>query len=143
MTNHKLPVNRYAFLDIVNRHLCSIIKTGILTTFFNYHLQQNSGFIDIMKTFIFPLLLTLVMLLSMPLSAAPYQKTDRQQDRQSDRSGISKQQAADIAQREHPGRVLGVKRNQKNYRVKTLNRRGELRETQIDARDGKVVRERR
>ena len=94
-----------------------------------------------MKTIIFPLLLTLFALLSMPLSAAPYQQSNRQFE-DADRRHISRQQAADIAQREHPGRVLGVKRNAKNYRVRTLNRRGELRETRINARNGKVVRRR-
>ena len=102
-----------------------------------------------MKTILFPLLLTLTALLSMPLSAAQYQ-SERQVDRQnnhrfdsrSERYNISRQQAADIAQREHPGRVLGVKRNAKNYRVRTLNRRGELRETRINARNGKVVKRR-
>lgn len=115
-----------------------------------------------MKTIIFTLLLTLDALLSMPLSAAPYQQSDRQYGRQadhrfdqqsngqtsrrindSDRRNISRQQAADIAQREHPGRVVGVKRKEKTYRVRTLNRRGELRETRINARNGKVVRRRK
>lgn len=110
-----------------------------------------------MKTITFPLLLTLTTLLSMPLSAAPYQ-SERQVDRQnsyrfdnrldkrsehSERYDINRQQAADIAQREHPGRVLGVKRKEKTYRVRTLNRRGELRETRINARNGKVVKRRK
>ncbi len=120
-----------------------------------------------MKTITFSLLLILAALLSMPLSAAPYQQSDRQYERQEDhrfdnrefkrssrqfndsarrhinRQQISRQQAADIAQREHPGRVLGVKRKEKTYRVRTLNRRGELRETRVNARDGKVIKRRR
>jgi len=115
-----------------------------------------------MKTIILTLSLTLIALLSMPLSAAPYQQSEKQYDRKidrqtdrridnqssrrfddSDRKRITRQQAADIAQREHPGRVLGVKQKSKTYRVRTLNRRGELRETRINARDGKVLRRRK
>jgi uncharacterized membrane protein YkoI len=92
----------------------------------------------------------------MPLSAESRHHSDREFDRHRDHRFerrfdnrhndhsnerfISRQQAADIAQREHPGRVLGVKRKSKTYRVKTLNRRGELREIRINARNGKVVR---
>jgi uncharacterized membrane protein YkoI len=113
-----------------------------------------------MKMKLFPLLITLTALLSMPLSAESRHKSERERDHHYDnrherrsehRSDhrfenrfsnhfISREQAADIAQREHPGRVLGVKRKSKTYRVKTLNRRGELRETRINARNGKVVR---
>jgi uncharacterized membrane protein YkoI len=111
-----------------------------------------------MKMKLFPLLITLTALLSMPLSAESRHKSERdhhydnRHERRSEHRSdhrfenrfsnhfISREQAADIAQREHPGRVLGVKRKSKTYRVKTLNRRGELRETRINARNGKVVR---
>ena len=115
-----------------------------------------------MKTQLFPLLLTLSLLSGIPLPAAAVEHNDRQTERryerqpdrtvdrrsnnrverQNERQDISRQQAADIAQQEHPGRVLGVKRKEKTYRVKTLNRRGELRETRVNARDGKVLRRR-
>ncbi len=113
-----------------------------------------------MKTILLPLLLMLTALLSMPLSADSRHHSDREFDRHRDHRFerrydnrhnehsndryedhfISREQAVGIAQREHPGRVLGVKRKSKTYRVKTLNRRGELRETRINARNGKVVR---
>ena len=52
---------------------------------------------------------------------------------------ISKQKAAAIAQSEHPGRVLSIKRKATSYRVKILSTDGELRIIRIDARDGKII----
>jgi len=43
-----------------------------------------------------------------------------------DKQGISKQQAVNIAQQRHPGRVLSVKHNGNTYRVKILNASGEV-----------------
>ena len=52
---------------------------------------------------------------------------------------ISKQQAVNIAQQENPGRVLSVKRKDSNYRVKILNKDGEVRIIVIDANTGRVI----
>ena len=53
--------------------------------------------------------------------------------------GISKQQAASIAQGVSPGRILAVKQKGKTYRVKTLSRNGDVRIIVIDASSGKVI----
>jgi len=53
--------------------------------------------------------------------------------------GISKQQAANIAQGISPGRVLAVKQSGKTYKVKTLSSNGDVRVIIIDATSGKVI----
>ena len=52
---------------------------------------------------------------------------------------ISKQQAMNIAQQNHPGRVLAVKQSGTAYRVKILNANGEVRIILVDAKSGKVL----
>lgn len=52
---------------------------------------------------------------------------------------INQQQAAQIAQQAHPGRVLGVRRRGEVYKVKILNAQGEVRVIVIDANSGKIV----
>jgi len=52
--------------------------------------------------------------------------------------GISKQQAANIATQQHPGRVLGIKRKEDVYRVKTLSKSGKVRVINIDAHNGNI-----
>lgn len=54
-------------------------------------------------------------------------------------SGIDQQQAAQIAQQAHPGRVLGVRQRGEVYKVKILNAQGEVRVIVIDANSGKIV----
>ncbi len=78
-----------------------------------------------MKSVTFSLLLSLVLLLSTPGYAAP--------------ESISKQEAVSAAQQHRSGRVLSVKRNGPNFRVKTLNKKGEVRVIRIDAKSGKVI----
>lgn len=53
-------------------------------------------------------------------------------------SGISKQQAVSIAQKENPGRVLSVKLKGDSYQVKTLSDSGEVRIISVNANSGKV-----
>lgn len=52
---------------------------------------------------------------------------------------INQQQAAQIAQQAHPGRVLGVRQRGEVYKVKILNAQGEVRVIVIDANSGKIV----
>lgn len=80
-----------------------------------------------MKTILFSLLQALILsvLLQSPVYAAD--------------QGISKQQAMNIAQKKSPGRVLSVKHKGSQYRVKTLNTRGEVRIIVIDSKTGKVI----
>lgn len=76
------------------------------------------------RRLLLPILLAAVM--ASPVQAAPSQ------------AGISKQQAVSIAQQQHPGRVLGVKRSGDVYRVKSLSKDGEVRIVVIDANSGRV-----
>lgn len=52
---------------------------------------------------------------------------------------INQQQAAQIAQQAHPGRVLGVRQRGEVYKVKILNAQGEVRVIVIAANSGKIV----
>jgi len=54
--------------------------------------------------------------------------------------GISKQQAMEIAQQRHPGRVLAIKHKGDTYRVKILNAAGEVRTISVNTQSGKVTR---
>ena len=58
-------------------------------------------------------------------------------------AGISKQQAASIAQREYPGRVIDIKLHKVNgqlsYRVKVLDRLGGVHIVIINKASGDVV----
>jgi len=85
----------------------------------------------LMKTVIYSFSFLLVLALSTPLQAAP------QNDQ---RKGISKQQAIEIAQQKHPGRVLGIKRKGQNYRVKILNANGDVRSIIVNAQNGNKAR---
>ncbi|MCK5396042.1 MAG: PepSY domain-containing protein [Gammaproteobacteria bacterium] len=76
-----------------------------------------------MKNFFFLLFFTLTLLLNSNVHAAS--------------DGISKQQAADIATQQHPGRVLGVKRKADVYKVKILSDSGKVRVIQVDAKGKK------
>lgn len=67
------------------------------------------------------LLISLVLLLSLPAQAA---------------KSITKQQAADIANRSNPGRVLSVKQRSGKYQVKILNEHGQVRTIQVDENSG-------
>lgn len=51
---------------------------------------------------------------------------------------ISQQQAADIAQNQFSGRVLSVKLSGQEYRVKLLNRKGQVRVVRVDAKSGRT-----
>jgi len=79
-----------------------------------------------MKQFLFPSLLTLLLL----ISAAAH-------------ADIGKQQAVSIAQGVYPGRVLAVKlvpgNNAPVYRVKTLSAGGDVHIIVIDANSGNVI----
>ena len=62
---------------------------------------------------------------------------------QAEPSGISKQQAVDIAQQHSPGRVLAVSRVETKqgsaYRVKTLSPKGDVHIILINSRSGAVI----
>ena len=79
-----------------------------------------------MKKFLFPLLMSLMLLMSAVVHA-----------------DIGKKQAVSIAQSVHPGRVLAVKQAQENnvpvYRVKILSAGGDVHIIVIDADSGKVI----
>ena len=78
-----------------------------------------------MKTILFPLFFTLMLVLNTQVSAAS--------------GGISKQQAVAIATQSHPGRVLAVKRKANVYQIKILSDSGKVRVIKIDIDDGKIV----
>ena len=78
-----------------------------------------------MKLIVAPILLSIMLCLSLSATAAP--------------KGISKQEAVSIAKQHHAGRVLSVKRKGPAYRVKTLNKKGEVRVIRINANSGKVI----
>ena len=77
-----------------------------------------------MRTVLFSLFFTLTLLLNSNAQAAP--------------DDISKQQAVDIVKQQHPGRVLGVKRQDNVYKVKTLSEGGKVRIVNVDATSGKI-----
>lgn len=78
-----------------------------------------------MKIFLSILILALTLMFNVNVHAA---RAD----------GISKQQAVNIATQKHPGRVLGVKRKNNIYRVKTLSKKGKVRIVKVDADSGKI-----
>ena len=51
---------------------------------------------------------------------------------------ISKQQAASSAQQAHHGRVLSVRLKRSVYKVKILNKNGQVRIVKVDAKTGRV-----
>ena len=77
-----------------------------------------------MKTFIFPLFLSMLLLLATPQLAL---------------AEVSKEEAVSTAQQVHPGRVLSVKREGSVYRVKILSESGEVRVVLVEISSGKVV----
>ena len=77
-----------------------------------------------MKTIFFSLSITLFLLLSPSVFAAPEE--------------ISKQQAVEIARQSYPGQVLSVKYKANVYQVKTLSDSGKIRIIVIDAQSGKI-----
>ena len=77
-----------------------------------------------MKTFIFPLFLSMLLLLATPQLAL---------------AEVSKEEAVSTAQQVHPGRVLSVKREGSAYRVKILSESGEVRVVLVEISSGKVV----
>ncbi len=76
-----------------------------------------------MKNIIVLLFFTLSLLLNTSAYAAP--------------KASSKQQAINIATQQHPGRVLGVKRQADVYKVKILSDNGKVRVIQVDAKNNK------
>lgn len=54
-------------------------------------------------------------------------------------SEISQQKAAAIAQKHVNGRVLSVSRSASNYRVKILNRKGNIQVVTVNASDGAIL----
>ena len=77
-----------------------------------------------MKTFIFPLFLSMLLLLATPQLAL---------------AEVSKEEAVSTAQKVHPGRVLSVKREGSVYRLKILSESGEVRVVLVEISSGKVV----
>jgi uncharacterized membrane protein YkoI len=84
-----------------------------------------------MKPTISSLFFLLILVLSAPLHAAKHNGHAQ---------GISKQQAMEIAQQRHPGRVLAIRHKGHAYRVRILNANGEVRTIIVNAQSGKVVR---
>jgi len=72
-----------------------------------------------------------MLALSAPLQAAKHKVISQ---------GISKQQAMEIAQQRHPGRVLAIRHKGHAYRVRILNSKGDVRTIIVNAQSGKVVR---
>ncbi|MEE2022927.1 MULTISPECIES: PepSY domain-containing protein [Alkalimonas] len=56
-------------------------------------------------------------------------------------SGISKEQATELAVQSYPGRVLNVKTEQQNYRIRVLQRDGRVVTLVVDGRTGRVTRD--
>lgn len=54
---------------------------------------------------------------------------------------ISPKQATSIVQKNYPGRILSVKQNAGQYRVKVLDDAGNLKIIKVDAQSGKIIRE--
>ena len=77
-----------------------------------------------MKSFIFPLFLSMLLLIATPQLAL---------------AEVSKDEAVSTAQQVHPGRVLSVKREGSVYRVKILSESGEVRVVLVEISSGKVV----
>ncbi len=77
-----------------------------------------------MKKIVFSVFCILMLLQSTPVFASP--------------AGISKQEAANIATQQHPGRVLAVKKKANVYRVKIINDEGKVRIIAIDVNSGKI-----
>ena len=77
-----------------------------------------------MKTIIFSLLFSCLMLLNSPVYA--------------ERAGISKQQAVAIATENYPGRVLAVKLKTSFYKVKILSDSGKVYVIKVDAKSGRI-----
>jgi len=84
-----------------------------------------------MKPTIYSLCILLMFLLGSPVHAARHNGQPQ---------GISKQQAMNIAQHRHPGRVLGIKQKGQAYRVRIIDDNGEVHTLLIDAQSGEVIR---
>jgi len=84
-----------------------------------------------MKPTIYSVFFLLIFLLTAPVQA---------NKRNGQAQGISKQQAMEIAQQRHPGRVLAIKHSGDAYRVRILNANGEVRTIIVNTQSGKVVR---
>jgi len=84
-----------------------------------------------MKPTLFSLCFLLMFLLAAPVHANKHNGNTQ---------GISKQQAMEIAQQRHPGRVLAIKHRGDTYRVRILNANGDVRTIIVNAQSGKVVR---
>jgi uncharacterized membrane protein YkoI len=82
-----------------------------------------------MKNLIFSLLLIALLGTSQAVTAAPPRGQDNGQS--PERSGVSREQAADIAVQRSGGRVLDIKRRQNGYEVKVLSN-GRVRVLNID-----------
>ena len=80
-----------------------------------------------MKSVLFYISLSLCLLVTTPAFAEP--------------SEISPKQATNIVQKNFPGRILSVKQNAGQYRVKVLDEAGNLKIIKLDAKSGKIIRE--
>ncbi|MEE2000452.1 PepSY domain-containing protein [Alkalimonas sp. MEB108] len=54
---------------------------------------------------------------------------------------VSKEQATELALQRFPGRVLNVKNEQQNYRIRVLQRDGRVVTVIVDGRTGRVTRD--
>jgi uncharacterized membrane protein YkoI len=79
-----------------------------------------------MKTILFSLLFTSILLINTPVHATE--------------EGISKQQAVSIATQKYPGRVLAVKKKANDYKVKIISDSGKVQVIRIDAKSGEIKR---
>ena len=84
-----------------------------------------------MKPPIYSLIILMVFLLCTSVHAAKQNSKPQ---------GISKQQAMNIAQRRHPGRVLAIKNKGQAYLVRIIDDGGEVHTLLIDAQSGEVIR---
>ncbi|SEA57339.1 PepSY domain-containing protein [Alkalimonas amylolytica] len=76
------------------------------------------------------ILLLVVLLSLLPIAASA-----------SSSPSVNKEQAAELALQRFPGRVLNVKTEQQNYRIRVLQRDGRVVTVIVDGRTGRVTRD--
>ncbi|MDP4536399.1 hypothetical protein Q3O60_09390 [Alkalimonas collagenimarina] len=60
---------------------------------------------------------------------------------QANRASIDKEQAAELALQQYPGRVLNVKTESQHYRVRVLQRDGRVVTLLVDRRTGRLTKD--
>lgn len=60
---------------------------------------------------------------------------------QANRASVDKEQAAELALKQHPGRVLSVKTESQHHRVRVLQRDGRVVTLKVDRRTGRLTKD--